>query len=104
SNVTYSLIATNIGPSDVGPNDAFNVVLTDVLPIGLSLSSINVGGGSCSGTSTITCSRGSLTKGSLWMVTLTVTPSIRLSGSRCSLRLATLSEGRKRAWAENSRC
>jgi len=55
-NVTYSIFASNNGPSD-----ATNVVLTSQLPTGMSYVSSTTGQGSCSHSSgTVTCNLGTL--------------------------------------------
>jgi uncharacterized repeat protein (TIGR01451 family) len=56
-NVTYTLKVTN-----KGPDTATNVVLTDLLPANVALVSASPIG-SCSGTTTITCTLGNLAKG-----------------------------------------
>jgi len=51
SNVTY-----NITVSNLGPNSAAGVTVTDVLPPGTTFVSATPSQGSCSGTSTVSCS------------------------------------------------
>jgi uncharacterized repeat protein (TIGR01451 family) len=55
ANVTYTVTATNNGP-----DPSTNVVVTNVLPASLTLVSATPTQGTCSGTTTITCSIGSL--------------------------------------------
>lgn len=65
---TYTLTASNSGPSD-----ATGVILSDNLPSSVTFISSSSTQGSCSGTSTITCSLGALKKNSSATVRLTVT-------------------------------
>ena len=65
STVTYTLVASNAGP---GP--ATNVVVTDVLPAGAGLVSATSTQGSCSGTTTVICSLGTIASGSSATITL----------------------------------
>ncbi|HSP17691.1 MAG TPA: Calx-beta domain-containing protein [Thermoanaerobaculia bacterium] len=67
ANVAYTITATNNGPSA-----ATNVTVTDVLPAGTSFVSAVPSQGSCSGTSTVTCSLGSLASGANAVITLTI--------------------------------
>ncbi|MDQ2712609.1 MAG: DUF11 domain-containing protein [Acidobacteriota bacterium] len=55
SNVTYHIIASNNGP-----DNSTNVTVTDALPSGLSFVSFSPSQGTCSGTTTITCSFGAI--------------------------------------------
>lgn len=64
-NVTYIITVDNAGPSP-----ATNVVVTDVIPTGLSLISVTPSQGTCSGTTTVTCSMGTLNAGASATVTL----------------------------------
>ncbi len=69
--ITYTLIATNNGPSN-----ATSVVLTDTLPLSLTLGPITTSQGSCTGTVTIVCSLGDLPISSpSATVTIVVTPA-----------------------------
>jgi uncharacterized repeat protein (TIGR01451 family) len=68
--LTYTLTATNSGPSD-----ATGVTVTDTLPGGVTLVSASASQGNCSGTNTISCSLGNLTNGSSATVTIRVTPT-----------------------------
>jgi uncharacterized repeat protein (TIGR01451 family) len=67
----YTLTVTNNGP-----NDATNVVATDVLPSGFTFNSANAsGGGSCSESSgTVTCTWAALANGAQATATINVTP------------------------------
>ena len=58
SNVTYSISVTNNGPAN-----ATNVTVTDVLPAGVTFVSATPSTGSCTGTTTVTCSLGTLNSG-----------------------------------------
>lgn len=64
----FVLTATNNGPSP-----ATNVMVTDVLPAGLTFVSATPSQGTCAGTTTVTCSLGGLASGASATVTLTVT-------------------------------
>ncbi|HET7436579.1 MAG TPA: TIGR03118 family protein [Thermoanaerobaculia bacterium] len=55
-----------------GPDAATNVVVTDNLPAGLSFVSATPSQGSCTGTTAITCSLGTLNSGANATITLTV--------------------------------
>jgi uncharacterized repeat protein (TIGR01451 family) len=56
NNVTYSLAVTNLGP-----DFATNVTVTDTLPSGMIVLSATPSTGACVGTSTVTCSMGTFT-------------------------------------------
>lgn len=64
---SYSLAVSN-----GGPDAATNVTATDVLPAGLTFVSATPSQGSCSGTSTVVCTLGTLAAGQSATVTLTV--------------------------------
>jgi len=66
--LVYTLEVTNLGP-----DPATSVVLTDPLPASLQLVSANPDQGSCSGTTTITCNLGTVNVGTIEVV-LQVTP------------------------------
>ena len=53
--ITYSLAVSNIGP-----DLATNVIVTDILPAGITLTNVTPSVGSCTGTSTITCDLGTI--------------------------------------------
>lgn len=55
-NIDYTITVTNGGPAT-----ATNVTVTDTLPAGTTFVSANPSQGTCSGTTTVTCSLGSLT-------------------------------------------
>ncbi|MBI4527787.1 MAG: DUF11 domain-containing protein [Deltaproteobacteria bacterium] len=67
--LTYSATVSNLGP-----DDATGVVLTDTLPEGVELSSITASQGSCILTDVLTCNLGNLSKGLHIPVTIAVTP------------------------------
>ena len=54
----YTLVVTNNGP-----DTASGVTLTDVLPAGVTFMSATPSQGSCSGTTTVTCSLGAILSG-----------------------------------------
>ena len=66
-NVTYAITVTNNGPSP-----ASGVTLTDPLPSGVSLISVVSSQGACTGTTTLTCALGGLTRNASATVTLVV--------------------------------
>jgi uncharacterized repeat protein (TIGR01451 family) len=66
-NVTYTITVTNNGPGA-----ADGVTVTDALPAGATLVSANASQGSCSGTTTVSCSLGSLASGASATVTIVV--------------------------------
>jgi uncharacterized repeat protein (TIGR01451 family) len=70
SNVTYTLYVTNSGPLT-----ATSVTVTDTLPSGTTLISASPSRGSCTGTSTVTCSLGDILANDSAVITLVVTPS-----------------------------
>ena len=69
--LTYTLVVTNLGPSAMG-----GIVVTDVLPAGLSLSSVAGSQGACTATITVTCDLDTLANGGVATVTLVVTPTV----------------------------
>ena len=74
SNLTYTIVVTNNGP-----DPATGVVLTDALPAAtMTYVSSSASQGSCSGTSTVTCSIGTLANGAQATVQIVVRP--RISG------------------------
>jgi uncharacterized repeat protein (TIGR01451 family) len=68
TNTTY-----NIAVSNAGPNDATPVVVTDVLPAGVTFVSATPTQGTCSGTTTVTCNLGTIVNGGSASIALTVT-------------------------------
>ena len=64
---TYTIVVTNNGPGA-----ATNVVVTDPLPDGVALTSASSTQGTCSGTTTVTCTIGTLTDGATATITLDV--------------------------------
>jgi uncharacterized repeat protein (TIGR01451 family) len=69
-NLTYSLSVQN-----AGPDSAASVQVSDTLPAGATWVSTSTTAGSCAGTSTITCSLGSLASGGTATVTIVVSPT-----------------------------
>jgi uncharacterized repeat protein (TIGR01451 family) len=65
----------NIAVANAGPNNAAAVVVTDVLPAGVTFVSATPTQGSCSGTTTITCNLGALANGGSASIVLQVTPA-----------------------------
>jgi len=58
--------------ANAGPDQATNVVVTDELPAGLTFVSATPSQGSCAGTTTVTCTLGTLNSGAGATITLTV--------------------------------
>jgi uncharacterized repeat protein (TIGR01451 family) len=69
-NASYTLTAANAGPSS-----ASNVTVTDTLPPGTTFVSATPSQGSCSGTTTVTCSLGTLASGGSATIGLVLTTS-----------------------------
>ncbi len=65
---SYTLLVTNNGPGV-----ATNVVVNDTLPLGLSATSVNTTQGSCSGTTAIACTIGTMNNGGTATITINVT-------------------------------
>ncbi len=70
---TGSQLTYTISVANAGPVAATSVVVTDVLPAGTSFVSATPSQGSCSGTTTVTCSLGTLANGASATIALTVT-------------------------------
>jgi uncharacterized repeat protein (TIGR01451 family) len=70
SNLTYTITATNNGPSG-----ATGISISDPLPAAMTFVSATPSQGNCSGTTTVDCSIGSLSSGASATVTIIVTPS-----------------------------
>jgi uncharacterized repeat protein (TIGR01451 family) len=68
--LTYTVTVSNGGPSA-----ALGTTLTDVLPAGVTLGSVAASQGSCSGTSTVTCSLGTVASGASATIVVKVTPT-----------------------------
>lgn len=66
-NITYSIAVTNKGPSV-----ASGVTMTDPLPAGVTLVSATSTQGTCSGTRTVSCALGGVTRNASAMVTIVV--------------------------------
>jgi uncharacterized repeat protein (TIGR01451 family) len=72
ANITYNIVVANAGPSP-----AASVTVTDVLPTGTTFVSATPSQGSCSGTSTVSCSLGAVAAGgSATVVVVVVSPRI----------------------------
>jgi uncharacterized repeat protein (TIGR01451 family) len=69
ANLTYRITLLNNGPSP-----ATNVVVTDNLPAGINFVSATPTQGSCSGTTTVTCTLGSMAQSALAIVNIVVVP------------------------------
>ena len=69
--LTYTLTVTNAGPS----YDTL-VSFTDTLPEGVSLVSSTPSQGSCSGTSTVSCTLGTIASGDIATVSIVVIPNV----------------------------
>ncbi|MBH1970790.1 MAG: DUF11 domain-containing protein [Moraxellaceae bacterium] len=68
--LTYTIVLTNNGP-----DDATGVVLTDTIPATTAFSSVSTTKGSCTGTTSITCTVGSLLNGESATILIKVIPS-----------------------------
>jgi uncharacterized repeat protein (TIGR01451 family) len=68
--LTYTITVSNIGS-----NTAASVVVTDVLPVAVTYVSVTPSQGSCSGTTTVVCTLGSLANGALATIALQVMPA-----------------------------
>lgn len=83
--IAYTITVTNNGPGPTG-----GVTLTEALPAGTSLYSINASQGSCSGTSTLTCALGALEDGA--SATVQVTAIANATGSLTDTASVTSTE------------
>src|SRR5919108_4142035 len=69
-NLTYTLTVTNLGP-----NQANDVVVTDSLPSETTFVSVSTNKGTCTGTNAITCNLGQVAVGELITITIVVKPT-----------------------------
>ena len=69
-NLTYTITVSNLGPQE-----ATGVILTDALPSAVSLVSVSASQGLCSGPRTVTCSLGTINNGSSATVQIVVMPN-----------------------------
>lgn len=67
STVTFTLVATNNGPAT-----AFDAIVTDPLPAGMTLLSYTATQGTCDGSTTVTCALGTLAPNASATITLLV--------------------------------
>ena len=70
NHLTYTITVANSGP-----DDASNVGVADTLPAGVHFVSATPSQGTCTGTSTVSCSLGTLANGLSATVTIVVTPT-----------------------------
>ena len=82
-NITY-----NIAVANAGALDAVGVIVTDVLPAGATFVSATPSQGSCSGTSTVSCSLGNMLNGASATIVLVV---VGPSGTGTVVNTATVS-------------
>lgn len=73
--VTGAPLTFTINVTNAGPQAANNVVVTDAIPAGTTLVSATPSQGSCSGTTTVTCTLGLINNGGNATIALTITPS-----------------------------
>ena len=66
--ITYTIVVSNLGPSPAG-----GTVVSDVIPAGTTFVSATPSQGSCSGTSTVTCTLGTIANGGSANISLVVT-------------------------------
>jgi uncharacterized repeat protein (TIGR01451 family) len=76
--VTWTIAASNLGP-----RPATGVVVTDVIPAGVTLQSVTTTGGTCTGTGPISCALGGLAVGG--SQTITVVGRIQTAAAASSL-------------------
>jgi uncharacterized repeat protein (TIGR01451 family) len=86
--ITYTITVTNNGPQP-----ATNVAVTDALPAGVVLDSATASQGSCTGTTTITCTIGTLANGASATVTLVVDVTAVNGATIVNTASATADEG-----------
>ena len=67
SRFSYAIVVTNLGP-----NAATNVVVTDPLPSSVTFNAVGTIQGSCTGTSTVTCNLGTINPGATVRIELGV--------------------------------
>ena len=70
-----SPLTYTIGVSNLGPDAATNVTVTDTLPANVTFVSANASIGSCSGTTTVTCVIGTIANGANVSIGIVVTPT-----------------------------
>jgi uncharacterized repeat protein (TIGR01451 family) len=85
--ITYRLAVTNNGPAT-----ATNVSVSDPLPANVTLVTSNTSIGSCSGTTTITCSLGTLNVGNTQFVNLVVQANFGFTGTLTNTATVTATE------------
>jgi len=86
TNLTYTLQVTNNGPAV-----AQGVTVSDVLPAEVSFTSASATQGSCSGTTTVSCTLNSISVGGLVIVTINVSANTFTGSSMLSTNTATVS-------------
>jgi uncharacterized repeat protein (TIGR01451 family) len=87
NNLTYTITASN-----AGPNAALAATVTDVLPAGATFVSAAPSQGTCSGTTTVNCSLGTINNGANATVTLVVRPTATGTLSNTASIAATSSD------------